>query len=145
MVVRSNGEIELEEEKNEESDATADDEKELEYTVDGKIIFIKRSLNLQSIENEQEGENIFHTLCHVQGKVCNLIVDGRSCMNVASTLMIEKLGLPTTKRPHPYKLQWLNGSGELKVTKQVLVSFSIDKYTDEVLYDVVPMHAIICC
>ncbi|KAA3461767.1 reverse transcriptase [Gossypium australe] len=55
--------------------------------------------------------------------------------------MLEKLGLTTTKHPNPFKLQWLNDGGELKVTKQVLVSFSIGKYSDEVLFDVVPMHA----
>ncbi|XP_052882237.1 LOW QUALITY PROTEIN: uncharacterized protein LOC108458581 [Gossypium arboreum] len=64
-----------------------------------------------------------------------------SCTNVASTMMVERLGLPTTKHPSPYKLQWLNDRGELKVTKQVLVSFNIGKYSDEVLCDVIPMHA----
>ncbi|KAH9658315.1 Endonuclease [Citrus sinensis] len=38
------------------------------------------------------------------------------------------------------KLQWLNDCGEVKVNKQVLVSFSIGRYKDEVLCDVVPMH-----
>jgi hypothetical protein len=38
-------------------------------------------------------------------------------------------------------LQWLNDSGEVKVTKQVVVPFSIGKYVDEVLCDVVPMQA----
>ncbi|KAL4383543.1 hypothetical protein GQ457_15G018020 [Hibiscus cannabinus] len=55
--------------------------------------------------------------------------------------MVQKLGLETTKHPHPYKLQWLNDGGELKVTKQVLIPFSIGSYKDEVLCDVVPMHA----
>ena len=31
--------------------------------------------------------------------------------------------------------------GEVKTNKQVLVSFSVGKYKDEVLYDVIPMHA----
>jgi hypothetical protein len=35
----------------------------------------------------------------------------------------------------------LNDYGEIKVNKQVLISFSIGKYKDEVLCDVVPMHA----
>lgn len=54
--------------------------------------------------------------------------------------MVEKLGLPTLRHPQPYKLQWLNESGEVKVTTQVLVAFKIGKYTDEVLCDVVPMQ-----
>ncbi|XP_052486318.1 uncharacterized protein LOC128041056 [Gossypium raimondii] len=143
MIVRANGEIESEEEDDEEPDEMAEkeEEDELEYAVDGEILVIKRSLSLQSVENEQQRENIFHTRCHVQGKVCSLIVDGESCTNVASTLMVEKLGLPTTKHLQPYKLQWLNDGGELKVTKQVLVPFTIGKYSDEVLCDVVPMHA----
>ena len=62
-------------------------------------------------------------------------------MNVASVLLVDKLGLPTMKHPRPYKLQWLNESGEVKVNKQVLVSFAIGRYKDEVLCDVVPMHA----
>jgi hypothetical protein len=35
----------------------------------------------------------------------------------------------------------LNECGEIKVTRQVLVALSIGKYEDEVLCDVVPMHA----
>ena len=49
--------------------------------------------------------------------------------------------MPTCKHPRPYKLQWLNDSGEVRVNKQVLVAFSIGKYEDEVLCDVVPMQA----
>lgn len=49
--------------------------------------------------------------------------------------------MPIIKHPTPYKLQWLNECGEVKVNRQVLVSFSIGCYVDEVLCDVVPMHA----
>ena len=35
----------------------------------------------------------------------------------------------------------MNDCGEVKVNRQVLVSFSIGRYKDEVLCDVVPMHA----
>ena len=35
----------------------------------------------------------------------------------------------------------MNDCGEIKVTKQVMVAFSIGKYDDKVLCDVVPMHA----
>ena len=54
--------------------------------------------------------------------------------------MVEKLELSTIKHPQPYKLQWLNNSGEVRVTKQVLVSFRIGKHEDKVLCDVVPMQ-----
>ena len=55
--------------------------------------------------------------------------------------MVEKLNMSTLKYSKPYKLQWLNECGETRVKKQVLVLFSIDKYSDEALCDVVPMHA----
>ena len=70
-----------------------------------------------------------------------MIIDGGSCTNVASTILVEKLNLPILKHSRPYKLQWLNDCGEVKVDRQVLVTFSIEKYLDEVLCDVVPMHA----
>ena len=91
-------------------------------------------------EDEVQRENIFHTKCHVQNKVCSVIIDGKSCTNAASTTMVEKLRMPTSKHPHPYKLQWLNDIGEVRVKKQVLISFHIGKYEDEVLCDVVPMQ-----
>ncbi|PKI74718.1 hypothetical protein CRG98_005045 [Punica granatum] len=55
--------------------------------------------------------------------------------------MVEKLRLPMVKHPRPYKLQWLNDSGEIRVNKQALVAFRIGKYEDEVLCDVVPIQA----
>ena len=69
----------------------------------------------------------------MQNKVCSVIIDRVNCTSVASTKMVEKLRLPTIKHPRPYKLQWLNDSGKVRVTKQVLVSFHIGKYEDEVL------------
>ena len=48
-------------------------------------------------------------------KVCGLIIGGGSCANNASSLLVENLQLPTLKHPKPYKLQWLNDSGEVKV------------------------------
>ena len=75
-------------------------------------------------ETDQQRENIFHTRCSVNNKVCSMIIDGGSCTNVASNTLVEKLGLPLLKHPRPYKLRWLNDCGEVKVNKQVLV-FSI--------------------
>ena len=59
-----------------------------------------------------------------------MISDGGSCTNVASTSLVEKLNLKTLKHSRPYKLQWLNDCGEVKVNKQMVVSFSIGRYKD---------------
>ena len=91
--------------------------------------------------DESERKNIFHTRCLINNKLCSLIVDGGSCANVGSTRMVDKLGLSTISHTKPYKLQWLSEVGEIIVNKQVLITFSIGKYKDEFLCDVVPMEA----
>ncbi|KAL4348832.1 hypothetical protein GQ457_17G008640 [Hibiscus cannabinus] len=102
------------------------------------------------IESESEEDEPIHLVEDTEDddleepesdKVCVVIIDSGSCTNVASSVMVDNLGLKTTKHPHPYKLQWLNDGGELKVTRQVVVPFSIGKYKDEVLCDVVTMDA----
>jgi hypothetical protein len=54
---------------------------------------------------------------------------------------VEELNLHTTKHLIPNKLHCLNDNDEMKMNKQVLVFFSIGKYYDEVLCDVVLMQA----
>ncbi|XP_042404734.1 uncharacterized protein LOC121994921 [Zingiber officinale] len=144
MIILDNGEIETEEEdEGNESTPSVEDTSDVEFAIDGQALVVLRALHMQAKEDDDglQRENIFYTRCHVKDRVCGLIIDGGSCVNVASKLMVDKLGLPTLKHPNPYKLQWLNDSGEMKVTKQVLISFTIGTYTDEVLCDVVPMQA----
>ena len=106
------------------------------------VLVSRRALNAQAKESDEEQrENIFHTRCQVKDKVCSMIIDGGSCTNVASIALVKKLGLPTTSQPRPYKLQWFNDGGEVRVNKQVLVSFQVGRYEDEVLCDVAPMDA----
>ena len=143
MVMRDNGEIEIDNELDCDSMPSLEDVDDEEYVVQGELMAARRALSVQAKEDyEMQRDNIFHTRCHVQNKVCSVIIDGGSYTNVASTTMVEKLGMPTSKHPRPYKLQWLNDSGEVRVNKQVLVSFSIGKYEDEVLCDIVPMQAV---
>ena len=56
-----------------------------------------------------------------------MIIDSGSCTNVISNIVVDKLGLITIKHPEPYRLQWLNDGGEIKVNKQAKVEFNIDK------------------
>jgi hypothetical protein len=144
MVINAQGEHESENEEEVDDDdmpplEDADDE---QNAVVGDLLVARRVLNVQVKEEESnQRENLFHTRCFVNNKVCSVIIDGGSCTNVASTYLVEKLALTTLKHPHPYRFQWLNECGEIKVTRQVLVALSIGKYENEVLCDVVPMHA----
>ena len=93
-------------------------------------------------ESNPQSENIFQTRCYVQSKVCGLIIDSGSCVNICSATLVSTLKLSTVKHAKPYTLQWLNDIGEVKVTKQAVLPFSIGKHVDEVLCDVVvPMRA----
>ena len=145
MIACASGEVETESESDDDKmpplEDTCDDD--VEYPVEGESLVARRALSAQIKEDDvdQQRENIFHTRCHINNKVCSMIIDGGSCTNVASTTLVEKLNLPTLKHPRPYKLQWLNDCGEVKVNKQALISFSIGRYNDEVLCDVVPMQA----
>ena len=86
-------------------------------------------------------ENIFRTRCMIDNKLYSIIIDGGSCNNVINASLVDKLGLKTNKHPRPYRLQCLNNSMDIKVTRQTLILFSIGHYHDEVLCDVVPIHA----
>jgi len=54
---------------------------------------------------------------------------------------VDKLGLDTIPHAKPYKLSWLSENGEINVDKQVLITFSIGNYKDNVLCDLVSMEA----
>ncbi|KAF7832376.1 Transposon Ty3-I Gag-Pol polyprotein [Senna tora] len=68
----------------------------IEYAEEGECLVVRRALNCQIKEHElnEQRENIFHTRCLVNNKVCSLIIDGGSVTNVASTTMVEKLNFP---------------------------------------------------
>lgn len=72
--------------------------------VNGDVLVIRHALNMHPNVggDEEQREHIFHTRCLIKDKVCNLIIDRRSCINVVSTLLVEKLGLPTLKHPNPH-------------------------------------------
>lgn len=98
-----------------------------------------------SAQMELAEQNQHHTLFQskfiIKEHLCKVIIDGGSYNNLASTDMVEKVGLITTQHPHPYYIQWLNSCGRLKVTKLVRVHFSIGSYHDYIDCDIVPMQA----
>ena len=144
MVMRQDGGITSEESSG--SSSEKEDQGETQSTFseeaeEGDLLMVRRLLKLNHDLDDTQRENIFHTRCLVNEKICVVIIDSGSCTNVASSIMVEKLGMRTTKHPNPYRLQWLNDGGEIRVTKQALVPFTIGKYKDEVLCDVVSMDA----
>ena len=106
---------------------------QLDRSVQDEILVTRRTLNGQpKAKEDEQRENFFHTRCLVRDKVCNLIIDGRSCTNVASEELVNKLGLEVYKHPKPYVLQWLNEEGEMKVSRQMKVLLTVGRYQDEI-------------
>lgn len=133
---------EQESESETSSEESNDESKEIAYPCEGDLLMIRRLLSNQPIPKEPtQRENIFHTRCKILENTCSLIVDSGSCCNCCSTRLVDKLALTIIPHPKPYKLHWLNESGDLTVQHQVKVKLSIGKYEDSVLCDVVPMEA----
>ena len=108
MIACVNGEVKTESEGDDDQmplpKNTCDDD--VEYLMEGESLVARSALSAQVKEDDmkQQKENIFHTKCHINNKVCSMIIDGGSCTNVASTTLVEKLNLPTLKHSRPYKL-----------------------------------------
>jgi len=96
------------EEEEEEDHVLSIMEEEQEEVVEEELLVLRRAMSSLKGEKEEQRENIFHSRCTIQGKVCSLIIGGGSCTNLVSFSMVEKLGLQATAHPHPYNIQSLN-------------------------------------
>jgi hypothetical protein len=106
----------------------------------GTTLVVTQILSVQMKEAEiGQRHNLFQTRARVQDKVVKVIIDGGSRHNLASREMVEKLGLKLQRHPHPYHVQWLNESGDIKIGYKVKVPFKIGEYVDTVECDVAPM------
>ena len=143
MIIRDDGEVESACKDDLEVMSKIDDCSDVEYDVQRESLIIRRYLSVQICKEdvEQQKENLFHIRCYIDNKICSMIIDNSSCINIASSTLVRKLNLNTSKHNKPYKLQLLNEYGEVRVTKKLLVSFTIGKSKDKVVYDVVLMHA----
>ena len=73
------------------------------------MLMVRRLLGSQmQPQDDTQREHIFHTRCTINGKLCSLILDGGSCTNVVSSMLVSKLNLDTKPYPRPYRLQWLS-------------------------------------
>ena len=99
MIACIDGEVETESKGDDDQIPSLEDacHDNVEYPVEDESLVARRPLSAQVKEDdmEQQRENIFHTRCHINNKVCSMIIDGGSCTNVASTTLVEKLNLPT--------------------------------------------------
>ncbi|PKI41877.1 hypothetical protein CRG98_037747 [Punica granatum] len=114
-------------------------EEDREATMAWFISGLNREIaNIVELHHYVELEELVHRAMKVERQ---LKKGGRSSSRFESSNSNLKWTSKFEGHPRPYKLQWLNDSGEIRVNEQVLVAFRIGKYEDEVLCDVVPMQA----
>ena len=105
------------------------------------LLMVRRQLGQVPKElAPSQRQNLFHGGCLINDKKCPFIIDSGNCVNMASPRVVDKFGLKTIPHAKAYKLSWLKEE-EIKVTKQVLINFSIGNFRDVVLCDIVPMEA----
>ncbi|XP_024310345.1 uncharacterized protein LOC112268657 [Brachypodium distachyon] len=104
------------------------------------IVCTPKVLSVVPSSAEEQRCNLFQTKAVVgHDKACKVIIDGRSCHNLASKELCTKLKLKYFPHPNPYYIQWLSDHGEMKISHMVRVEFQIGPYKDTVECDVVPM------
>ncbi|RDY05617.1 hypothetical protein CR513_10522, partial [Mucuna pruriens] len=103
MIVKDNGEIEKLSSSS-EAESLSDGSH-----YEGDLLVVRRLLN--SHVGEEVETQRFHSRCLILGNLCSMVIDWRSCVNVASEKLVKKLDLPTFVYPRPCKLQWLSERG----------------------------------
>lgn len=98
MVINALGEYESENDRDDVDDGDSmpelEDPDEGYGAVIGGSLVARRMLSAQFKDDEaSQRKNLFHTRCFFKGKVCGVIIYGGSCTNVASSKLVEKLGL----------------------------------------------------
>ena len=95
----------------------------------------------KEITEPSQRNTLFRTVCKVQGKCYQMIIDSGSTDNLVSIEVVEKLKLKTMKHPTPYKVSWLQNGHQLLVNEQCELELQLGKYKDKIVCDVMPMDA----
>ena len=112
-----------------------------EYKQEEYTCVVRKLMLSLKCGDETQRHKLIHTRCTVQGSLCDLIIDSGSQKNIISKDVVERLQLETKNHPNPSAIGWIKEVGGIWVHERCKVSFSIDKYNDEVYCDVVDMDA----
>ena len=107
----------------------------------GELLLMNKvllKLEKEAIKPAQR-KNLFRTICKVQGKCFQLIINSGSTNNLVSTKVVEKLKLKRIRHPTPYKVSCLQKGHQFLVSEQCELEMQLGKYIDKVVCDVIPM------
>ena len=114
---------------------------EVDTPESGESLVLNKVLikSAKEVTEPPQRKTLFRTICKVQGKCFQMIIDSGSTDNLVSTEVVEKLKLKTRRHPTPYKVSWLQKGHQLLVSEQCELEFQVGKYKDKVVCDVMPM------
>ncbi|KAK8916805.1 hypothetical protein KSP39_PZI022608 [Platanthera zijinensis] len=106
--------------------------------IDSGILVVRCMLSTPKESADYWRTNIFQAYFKAGEKVCRLVVDSGSCMNVIAESALARMGLTAEPHPSPFQVAWVTKT-TLSVTRRCLVSITIGPYTDKIWCDVMPM------
>lgn len=68
---------------------------------------VQRLLLAHKTEQQPQRHTLFKTKCTVNGKICSVIFDSGSSMNIVSKKLVTALNLITEPHPSPYRVSWI--------------------------------------
>ncbi|KAJ9544713.1 hypothetical protein OSB04_024420 [Centaurea solstitialis] len=119
--------------------SSSESKKEEEDDPQERIDVVLQRILLSSKEESQQ-HSLFRSHCSAHKKVCNLVIDSRSCENLVSRKLVDYFNLPTQPHESPYSIGWTESDPLVRVTHTCRIPISIGKhYQDEVLCEVLDM------
>ena len=95
----------------------------LRFRESTRLSIVRCTLVQSNVSDDWRRTNIFQTVTKIREQNCKVIVDSESCLNVVSSVTINKVGLKAEPYPQPYKVSWINEAA-LNVT-QVLCPYRV--------------------
>ncbi|CAL2273299.1 unnamed protein product [Prunus armeniaca] len=93
----------------EKDEAVDDDYTGTEFTIEEGMERLNLVLQRILLAPKDEGQlhSIFHSLCSINNKVCDVIINNESCENFVSKKLVERLQLPMEPHISPYSPDWV--------------------------------------
>ena len=95
---------------------------------EGHSLILQSLLVVPKVKREEgwRHTSIFHTHISCQGRLCTMIIDGDSSLNITSQKLVEKLNLKIERYPNPFQVAWMNCTSIL-INFYCLVTFFFGK------------------